>query len=262
MAIENYNQYVFNPYSTPNVPSIQGINLSTATVSDIESAGSAYLSAASAYVDQYKDLVVMRDYLHDKFMYDLAGNKDSNVIQVDGSDVSVHANKDYMTLDGKGIDYASNAITLHMKVDNTFNTVVEPDGVRSANAAQVAESAFNSLYVENWLTDDHSSCAYSTDANMYGSAVVYDAKAKIANIDDADLNGEIFYTDVANATGNARTWTTNDGYYRVAYNGSASEWQIVDLTDSSIKAGRQDLDELVSDAGIVEDVEEPEVTEP
>lgn len=262
MAIENYNQYVFNPYSTPNVPSIQGINLSTATLVDIQSAGATYLAAASAYVDQYKDLVVMRDYLHDKFMYDLAGNKDSNVIQVDGSDVSVHANRDYMTLDGKGIDYAKNAITLHMKVDNTFNTVVEPDGVRSANAAQAAESAFNNLYVENWLTDNHSGCAYSTDSGMYDSAVVYDAKAKIDNTNDADLKEEIFYTDVANATGTARTWTTNDGYYRVAYNGGTSQWQIVDLTDSSMKAERSDLDDLVSDARIVEDAEEPEVTGP
>jgi len=270
MAISDYNQYVFNPYSVPSAPSIQGVNVSTDNVKKFNDQADVYMVDAAAYVSAYREVVVNRDYVHDKFMYDLAN--DDTVITIDGTE-ELHSLREFMTLNGSGVNYEENNIVLHQKVDNAYATVAPADGVRSANAAQNVESAIKALFVSNWLTDDFASCVYVTTSAMYNEPVTYDTQAKKIKKDAienpviaASLNGVFFYKDVANATGTARSWSTHldgDTQYQVIYNSTLSEWQLNKIvvnedgisSPSSIASFR-DLNDLVVEWDAQEEPEE------
>lgn len=232
MPISNVSAYVLST-NAPSAPFIS-VNVNTATESDISAASEVYMSNASAYVDDYTALITNKEYVSQRFMYDLCGGAAG--------------------ITNGGINKESNTISLHEKANDVYEYAIRNRNLNGPSNISGIVNVFDSFYHKYYLTDDESACIINTDSSYYVEAVVYDEKAvTISTVGSLITADTIFVNEIPNQVGTNKaqytayvTTSDTDGLintpvYSVAYNSaypigessSIAVWEMKDVSGES-----------------------------
>ena len=176
MPISNASYYAYNVSEL--LPTAPYISVSTtAGIDEVASACSAYLENASNYADEYQNVMGLRDYVKDRFMYDLCA----------GASGIAHVNKQ------------ENTISLHEKANEIYSYALGSRNIGSVANVNAIVRYFDNFYSTYYMNDEKTECILNMDPAYYGNAVAYDSKAVV--IDGVVGESRVFVNETPNLAG-------------------------------------------------------------